>query len=189
MAFRNAVAYDEVSMKSNDMCHRLATHRFGMPSASTPFEPAQVASTTSCAKYDIRIALDLFKRYRLVRHNGIVFCVQTESWDSYRHHRISRTSISIVCSFGWVTPRRTLHLPVKFVEVLDFSDILCLESSVDADLILVCFEELEHVRAHELAVEVQPEPCALKGEGGDFELPRVGHDDCGREEAILAFFS
>ena len=115
-----------------------------MPPTTTPLKPTQMASTASRTHNHIRIRLDLRIRHRHICDNRIVFGMQAESRSLDRHHGISRASIAIVCPLGRIAPGRTLYLSIEIVQVLDLSDVLRLERFVDADLLFVCFEQLQH---------------------------------------------
>lgn len=190
MAFRKATAWDERQLWHTVCCIiTFGTHRLGMPSPTSEFKPTQMAATTRRAHYNERILLDLLVRHRLIDRNRIIFRVDSQHWDPYCKHTIRTTRIPVVRALGGVTPSRALDFPVKLMKVLERHDTLFGEGSVLEDLVAMGFEEPAHIIAHGFAVDVQAEPRALKGEGGDLELPGVGDDYGGGEEAGGAFFS
>jgi len=140
---------------------RKTTYRLRMPPLTTKLKPTQVSATARRAHHHIGRLLDLLIWYRLIARNRIILGMQAHGRDSNGEHAIRTRRISVVCSFGRVSPSSTLELAVELVQVLDRVHLLGGDGFVQGNLLSVQVEEGTHGFAHGFAVDVHAEPGAL----------------------------
>jgi len=160
-----------------------------MPPLTTKLKPTQVSTATRRAHHHPRRLPDLLVRHRFVTRDRIVLGVQAHGRNANGEHAVCTRRVSVVSSFGWVTPRGALELAVELVQVFDRVHLRGSDGFVLGDLLGVQVEEGAHRLAHGSAVDAHAEPGALQGQRGDFEFPRVGDDEGCGEETRVAFFS
>lgn len=135
---------------------------------------------------------------------GIVLGLNGKEWNSDSKHGVGGSSITVVSSLSWITPGWALQsavecqtvslneskpsLPVKFVEIVDASNGIHINSGIFGDLVHMSlevlvimnffsrdshslFEELLHVGAHGFAVNVLSDPCVLQLDIADSQIP------------------
>ena len=153
------------------------THRLGMPSLASPLKPTQMSTTTRCTQYDIGVQLDLIVWNCLIAHDRIILCVQYHNRNAYVQHTVGAARVSVICTFGRITPGRALNFSIKFVEVCEIVDTLETQGFVFIELFFVNLGQLLQVVAHGFAVELSFDVRSLESEGADFQFPRITYHD------------
>ena len=123
---------------------RKPTYRLRMPPLTTKLKPTQMSTTARRAHHHPGRLLDLLVRHGLIARDRIVLGMQAHGRDANRKHAVRARRISIVGSFGRVSPRSALELAVELVQVLDRVHLLGGDGFVQRDLLGVQVEEGAH---------------------------------------------
>jgi hypothetical protein len=96
------------------------------------------------------------------RHtHRIVLSMNGKERNSDGQHRVHRRSVSVVSTYGRITPCRALHQTIEFIQVLDLAELTGIDFRISRDLISMAAEELSHIGSQGFRVCIPVKPRTL----------------------------
>lgn len=164
------------------------TYRLRKPAITPPLKPRQMPPRHRSAHHNTRIRSNLVQRQSLLTTNRIILRINTKTRNPDPQQRIHRRGIPIISPHSRIPKRARLHHSVKLVDVFRAAHGVGVDVRVLRQSGGVLVEELLEVAAEGARVDLGAQPGPLQGEVGRLQVPGVGADDGGGEEAGGAFF-